>query len=279
MSFNKSGGIVLKALYCIFYAPLAFGLSSIPILMYHGISDQEGRYNVSPEIFRQHLQKLCDLGFVTAKLEDVILNKENIKNKKIVILRFDDSRKNQFNYIKDHKGSWVINPECAVGIILDFYKKNPKFGKHAIFFVIPKEEFHQRRLTKKKMKFLLSQGMEIGNHTYYHDNLKNAQVEDVDRNFGQAMAYWEDMLGADADKIKILSTPYGVTPDDSLARERLRNFQWKNKTYKPIGILLAGKDNNKLCPIPNCKEFDCFAIPSLEVTNKNFDSIVQLINS
>lgn len=250
-------------------------LGQIPILMYHSVKDIDIRYAVKPDVFRSHLEKLYKAGYVTAKLEDIILNKSSIQGKKVVVLRFDDSRKSQFNYIKDQAGNWVIDPDCAVAIILDFYKKYPSFGHHAIFFVVPDEGFHQEELKKQKMEFLLDNGMEIGNHTYFHDNLANATVADIDRNFGKAMEYWYNLLGSKADAIKILATPYGILPKSITAQKRLLNFFWNNVSYKPIGIALAGGAHNILCPNPSSSQFDAFALPSLEVTNTNFDSILQ----
>jgi hypothetical protein len=238
----------------------------------------ENRFSVTPELFRTHLEKLYQAGFVTAKLEDIMSKPEMVNNKKIVVLRFDDSRADQFRYVKDSNDALIVDPNCAVGILLDFYKAHPDFGKHAVFCVIALESFHQPRFIKEKHEFLLDHGLEIANHTYDHERLGHARADDVDREFGTAMVLWEKWLGPRAEEIKLIAPPFGAVPDSQAARERLQKFEWQGKQYKPLGILLAGRKYNYVCPYPTSKEFNRYALPSLEVTSKNFDEILREIS-
>lgn len=246
----------------------------IPILMYHSIDNKQSRYSVTPENFRRHLEKLYHAGYVTVKLEDIINNSQDTINKKVVILRFDDSRKSQFRYIKDLQGNIIIDPDCAISILLQFYQKHPEFGKHAIFCIIPREEFHQPKWTKQKIEFLINNGMEIANHSYYHRKLTYACPNDIDKDFGQAIVYWEKLVGPLADKIKIIATPCGSRPVNPASEERLKHFEWNGKQYNTLAILYAG---GRLCPRPTSINFDRYNLPSIEVTNNNFDTILEFI--
>ena len=38
----------------------------------------------------------------------------------------------------------------------------------------------------------MHEGMELVNHGYYHVRLTHASPEDIDHNFGKAMAYWQN---------------------------------------------------------------------------------------
>ena len=53
-----------------------------------------------------------------------------------VILTFDDSSPGQFRYVERH-GEWVIDPDCAVGILEAFEREHPGFGHAATFYVLP----------------------------------------------------------------------------------------------------------------------------------------------
>ena len=251
----------------------------IAILMYHHIDNKKSRFSVSPQEFKEHLEKLFSAGFVTARLEDIIMRKPNLKNKKLVVLRFDDSKKSHIRYIKNTSGQRILDPECAVAILLDFYQKHPAFGKHALFCIVPHEEFHQPRYTTEKLLFLLSQSMELANHSYTHKKITYATVPDIDKEFGQAMAYWEQKIGPYAAAIKFVATPFGSRPLQVSAQKRLEEYSWAGKTYKPLGILYAGRRYTRLCSYPDDPAFDPYQLPSIEVTSTNFDTVLKYINS
>ena len=104
----------------------------IPILTYHSIDYKKNRFSVTPEVLRSHLEKLYNAGYITAPLSDIIAKKSYLKKQKVVILRFDDSTKNQFNYIEGKNGKLLIDPKCAVGIYLIFIRSIHRFGKHCL---------------------------------------------------------------------------------------------------------------------------------------------------
>lgn len=265
---------VLKFLNLIIFkfCILNFGLiysNLIPILTFHEINYGPSKCSTTPENFEKYLSQLYKLNYKTAKLSDVLANKENFKNQKIVILRFDDATQDHFNYIEDKNKNLVVDPKCAVGILLGFYQMHPDFGKNAIFFMNARNEFGQPNLVKKKIEFLMEQDMEIGNHGFYHDFLKNYTIKDIDQNFGQSMAYWTDILGNSAKKINIIATPYGSRPKNKQVEERLKAFAWNNKTYKTLGILYTYETFLDL------ENFDQFNLPSFNATNSTFKKIIK----
>lgn len=246
----------------------------LPILLYHSIDYKQSRYSVTPENFRSHLEKLYKAGYVTARLEDVLARKEHLRNRKIILLRFDDSWKSQCNYLIDSDGTTRIDPTCAVGIILDFYKEHPSFGKHALFCITPTLCFQQPAYKKDKLIFLLNEGMELVNHGFYHVNVTNAQPEEIDANFGKAMAYWYRLLGPLAEHIKYVATPYGSKSRNEQAQQRLRCFTYKGITYKQDAVLYAGRKYTGCAHVPFCPTFDPYGLPCFEVTNDNFDALL-----
>jgi hypothetical protein len=265
--------------YCTKSKPRGF-----PILMYHDIGEKGGRFCVTPENFRRHLQALYDAGFVTSRLDNIISHRSTPSDKKQtstrpVVLRFDDSRKSQFKLIRDQKGSLIIDPNCALGILLDFAKTHPGFGTHAVFCVIATEQFHQPRYAKQKLLYLLDNGMEIINHTFDHELLLDATPEGVDEAFGKAMEVWEALLGSRAQEITFIAPPCGVLPRSARTRNRLKNYVWNNKHYKPSGILCAGRRYHIMCPPSDSPSFNPFELPSFDVTNDNFDDILATIKT
>jgi peptidoglycan/xylan/chitin deacetylase (PgdA/CDA1 family) len=253
--------------------------TDIPFLMYHHVTDKiKGRYYVTPAEFRSHLEKLYNAGFVTAPLRDILAKKRYLKNKKVVVLRFDGARFNQFNYIKDADGKLKINPQSAVGILLDFYKEHPKFGKNALFVILP-QGFEQPEYMKKKLEFLLDNGMELCNHGNKHIDLTKGSVADVDKEFGMAIDHWYKILGPRASEINTLATPFGAVPKNKEARERLKKFQYDGKTYPQKAVLFAGWGYNRVTPSPFSRDFDPHALPSIEVNAKDFDTLLASLTS
>jgi len=257
-------------------------IKEIPILMYHNIASKDknknnknSRYYISPENFRKQLEELYANGFVAIKLEDLVNNQINVEEgKKPVVLSFDDSKENQFRINEYSNGDTDIDKNCAVGILLDFYNKQPEFGKNAMFFVIAKDCFGQEKYKKQKLEFLLANGMEIGNHTYNHPNLMEKSADFVENNLGKAMEKFYEYLGEDASKIKILAVPGGHFPKSKEAMEKLIKFSYHGKNYENTAIIGAG---GGLCPLPTEKKFDKYKIPRIEVRNDNFEKILEKI--
>ncbi len=254
--------------------PFKKPIVGIPILLYHSICKKKGRFSVTPEEFRRHLEKLYKAGYTTVALSDVLTQSPHLTYKKGIILRFDDSRRSQFNYFIDKTGAVTLDPDCAVGIILDFYKKHPSFGKHAVFCITPPIAFGQPKFVKQKLQFLLAQGMELANHGFDHVSLVDADPAAIDANFGKAMAYWHKLLGPQAKAIRTLATPYGTVPLEKNALNRLRCFEYQGVCYPQTAVLFAGYKHTNVCHLPFCKYLDPFELPSIEVTAENFDEIL-----
>ncbi len=253
------------------YSNFFLAATDIPILMYHNINYKKDRYSVTPEVFRTQLEKLYNAGYVTVPLRDVIAKKKYLKNKQAVVLRFDGAKLSQFNYITDKNGKLRIDPKCAVGILLDFYKEHPSFGKNAFFALLP-QCFEQPKYCKKKLKFLLKNGMELVNHGTKHIDLTNGTPEDVDNEFGKAMEKWTKILGPDApQKIPYVATPFGAVPKREDTRKRLRKYAYNDVKYPQKAVLYAGWGYNRVAPSPFSPEFDPYALPSIEIGMTNFD--------
>lgn len=244
----------------------------IPILLYHHINTKNSRFSVSPENFRKQLQKLYDAGFVTVKLEEVIENRLP-RDRRAVVITFDDGNISQFNYKNGQ-----IDRDSAVGILNEFYEKHPDFGRHAIFFLAPGTRnmvFGQRGMEKKKLEELLRNEMEIGNHTFTHERFINASPDFVAYQLGAAMQKFESYIGRDAENIRIVALPFGDVPKNAQAQRNFREFDYKGRHYRNIGIRFAYGRYNRYCSSPESDEFNPYELPSLEVTNTNIDTLIK----
>ena len=182
----------------------------VMILMYHGIDEEEAEFVRTPENFRKDLKTLYDKGYRLISLGDYIEN--NIKVEAgytPVILTFDDGLQNQFNMIEDDKG-YIIDPDCAVGILEDFCEEYPDFGKAASFFVYYPTPFRQKELIEEKFKFLVDNGYEIGNHGYSHENLGKVSIDDVQKSLALNTMKTKEVLKDY--NVQALALPYGAAP-------------------------------------------------------------------
>ena len=96
-------------------------LGEIPVLMYHNIREPEAVWTRTPDNFRADLQRFYDLGYRLVSLTDVVTNNINIPaGTSPLVLTFDDGSAGHFRLIKNEKGEIIVDPDCAVQIILDF---------------------------------------------------------------------------------------------------------------------------------------------------------------
>ncbi|HBV98335.1 MAG TPA: hypothetical protein DEF36_15010 [Desulfotomaculum sp.] len=147
-------------------------LGQIPIFVYHLIDKEEGRWSRTPENFRKDLQELYDRNYVLVNLNDYVTGNIDIPaGKSPAVLTFDDSTPGHFRLLEKENGETVTDPDCAVGILMDFGEKHPGFGHSATFF-INAEPFGQPQYWQKKLQLLNQWGFEIGNHTLNHTDLK-----------------------------------------------------------------------------------------------------------
>ncbi len=245
------------------YKPNELGL--IMVLEYHSVAKPEARWTRTPDNFRKDLDNLYKMGYYLTPLKDFVNNTMDIPvGKKPVILTFDDSREDQFKYIKDKFGKEIIDPDCAVGVIEEFSKKHNDFGKAATFFVLPSVGFGQTKAdAKKKFEFLANNGYEIGNHTLNHPmlaSLKDEKVkEEIALNVIGVQKYVPNY------QVVSLAYPYGSVPKNVKVVE---SGEYKGTKYKNIAAFLVGSEPSYS---PISKKFKPFYIPRIQAIQSEFD--------
>jgi len=245
---------------------------TVPILMYHEIGEPGvygRRYTVSAEMFRSQLKRLHRKGYSTISIDDYVSGRYKRMERKPCMLTFDDATAGQFRYVWNESGLRSIDKNSAVGIIREFSGSHPDFGHNAVFFIdfVDKSgefevPFGQEGYEKRKLVDLLEMGMEIGNHTQLHTDMKKASGKDMVNaiRFGR---YMIDLLGGTGSRY--FAFPYGAKPSIT-GMEEIKDIA--NFSFAAWGGAAPGIDS---------KKFDRHAIPRIEINNdfKNLDAYVQ----
>ena len=193
-------------------------LGRIPVVMYHDVNDKVGKntkMNRTKASFEKDLQLLHDKGFYPVTLRSVVDGTMDVPaGKSPVVITFDDARESQLRLIESSE-SYSVDPDSAYGMIEKFCKANPDWKPVATFFVLPKSEktlepFGQVGLGSDKIKYLMSKGCEIGNHSLRHKSFGRMTAKQLQDELSGAQkavqAYASDV------QITSLANPYGVYP-------------------------------------------------------------------
>lgn len=249
------------------YQPNEMG--QVMVLMYHGITEDGGEYDRTPDGFRQDLQWLYDNGYYVIPIRDYLTNRISAPpGKRPVVLTFDDGVVSQFRYLVDENGQKTIDPNCAVGILEDFFTRHPDFGRGGLFSILPRAPFawpdepEQLEYAEEKLRWLVEHGYEIGNHTLSHANLRELSDEEIKAELAGAVDMIREYV-PDAE-VEVIALPFGMYPpggDDTL----LRGFTYEGREYRFTGALMVGANP---APSPVDAEFDPFWTPRIQATEE-----------
>ena len=235
----------------------------IMILMYHGIGDEEKEWVRTSANFRKDLETLYSKGYRLISLMDYVNN--NIKVEAgytPVVITFDDGLLNQFNIIEEN-GIKKIDPDCAVGMLEDFYKEHKDFGRAASFYIYYPVPFRQKELIKEKFEFLINNGYEIGNHSYNHPSLGKIALEEVDEQLAMNVKSTKDYVPDYV--VESLALPFGEAPKGEnyshVVSGAYEGVEYLNKAVLKVGSNPALSPNNK--------DFDPLKLPRVRASELN----------
>lgn len=242
------------------------------ILEYHEIGDREGDWERHYDNFRKDLERLYRDGFRLVPLQDVLQRRINLpRGTSPVVITFDDADAGQFRYIL-REGVPVIDPNCAVGILEEFARAHPDFGKAATFYVyFAAAPFRQKEYVADKLRFLAGNGYEIGNHTYGHANLSKLSPDAIRAELGKLV---KAVQAAVPDcPVESLALPYGGYPRD---RSALVDGAGDGIQYRNHGVLLVGAEP---APSPYSAAFKPLAIPRVQARDSELDKWLTYLES
>lgn len=235
-------------------------LGHIPVVMYHDIGDakagKNNKMNRTAESFRKDLQYLYDNGFVPVNLRDVVRNQIEVPaGKSPVVLTFDDARLSQFK-LNETASTLEVDPNCAVGILEAFAKEHPDWKPRATFFVLPKskttiETFRQAGLGAQKLKYLIDNGYEIGNHTTLHLSLGSMDAARIQQELGGAQKAIQ-ALAPDV-QMESFAAPFGVYPRNKKLWTLLQKGTYQGTEYHHTAVCQAAW---RPMPAPGAKGYN-----------------------
>src|SRR5262245_35485270 len=241
-------------------------LGRIMILEYHKIDYPEERWTRTPENFRRDLETLYARGYRLQSLTALLEGRVTVPaGTTPVVLTFDDSSPGQFRYV-DKNGVLEIDPKCGIGVLEAFITEQPDFGRAATCFVLPgagrpNRPSDQPEHEGRKLRWLVDNGYEIGNHTLWHANLGKYDESVVRAQLADAQV-WVQKHVPDY-KLRTLALPHGVYP---------RQVDWavggsaKGTTYHHEAILMVA---GGAAPSPFSTRFDPVRLPRIQAVERD----------
>jgi hypothetical protein len=240
----------------------------IMVLMYHGIGAEETRWIRHRDNFLNDLKALYKTGYRPISLKDLINNHVTIEaGYTPIVLTFDDGRVDNFRIVKKN-GKPVVDPTSAVGILEQFHKKHPDFGLEATFFLYGKYPFGQEQWLRYKLNYLIAKGMDIGNHTLNHNNLKFDRYQSAARIQhligAQALFLEKNLTKHPNYRVNTYALCNGRRPKNTELRKHLVFGEYQGHKYNNVGITKVGGGPS---PSPATKDFQPFSIPRIRASN------------
>lgn len=212
-------------------------LGEVMIVMYHYFGEEEkDTWWRSFENFRKDLEILYEKGYRLISLDDFLSNNIDIPaGTSPVVFTFDDGTNGQFELVEKN-GQKVVNPDTAVGIMKDFYNIHPDFGLEGTFYINDMAFASSAGTEKERLQYLLDLGMDIGNHTFGHTNLAEADPQTIQKVIGQHVEKMKDYFPDY--KHSTLALPYGAYANSTF--NYIVEGQYKDIEYKNDAVLLVG---------------------------------------
>jgi peptidoglycan/xylan/chitin deacetylase (PgdA/CDA1 family) len=238
------------------------------VLAYHLIGEPEERWQRTPANFRADLERLLAEGYYPVNLRDLTSGDLGMVPvaKRPVVLTFDDSSMGQFHMLSDGR----VDPESAVGILLDFHQAHPAdWPLRATFFVLQDVDaphrvlFGQPEWAQQKLQMLVEWGMEVGSHTISHANLAQSPLQEIKRQVGLSQAWLEDLLPGY--QVVSLSVPFGEYPEDETWLVR---GAYQGQAYEYTGAVKVG---GGLTASPDSADFNAFHVSRVQATQSELD--------
>ncbi|ACB84030.1 polysaccharide deacetylase family protein [Natranaerobius thermophilus] len=242
-------------------------LGDVMILMYHQIGDEEDTWQRTRENFREDLERLYEKDYRLVNLMDVVNGNIDLPpGKTPVVLTFDDASKGQFGYIEED-GEKTIDPDTAVGIILEMKEKYDDFTIGGTFYVnyIP-VPFRDKELYEEKIAHLDELGFEIGNHGYNHLNLKDLDAQEIQEELGRPHKITENIIPEY--QLESLALAFGAWPGQDDLKEFVYSGEYEDIEYEHNAVLNVGAEPANS---PFHKDFDPLDLPRVRADQKRMD--------
>jgi peptidoglycan/xylan/chitin deacetylase (PgdA/CDA1 family) len=220
-------------------------LGHVPVLMYHQfLAKPRGVYDQTFAQYRAELEQLYAHGYRTVTAAALVARKIDLPaGAKPVVLTFDDSTTSQYAELPDG----TVDPKSAVGILLEVAKAHGEEHPVATFYV-NEEPFAGKDAYLAK---LVALGMELGDHTATHANLKQLGDAGVQRELAAGLQVIRQ-AAPDA-QVTTMALPLGVRPRNTALAA-------KGKGYSFAGVFAVGSNP---APSPYSAAFNPLYVPRI----------------
>lgn len=260
-------------------------LGRIPVFEYHLITDKNSVYERTKEGLRHDLETMYRRGYRPISIAEMVDKRIELPaGQSPMVLVFDDASPSQFRYI-EKDGQLEIDPNSALGILLEFNKKYPDWRNKAVFCVLPAAqagrsffgdkgiEGQKTEWRFRKVKFLADQGFELCNHTLYHARLDRAGARVEEFIARGDMAIDSVVPGY---KVRTFALPLGMWPQN---RELAKRGSWRDPkgrtisySYDAILEVAGGPSRSPFDP-----QFNPLSIPRVQVIGDS--AVTRTLNS
>ncbi len=213
-------------------------LGEVMVVMYHGLGSKNSAYVRTPDAFRADLETYYEMGFRPVNLSDYVAGNINTPaGYTPIVLTFDDGNKSNFNII-EQDGVQVIDPDCAIGIMKAFSETHPDWELRGSFFVNGGIPFGQKELMEYKLNWLVENGLEVGNHSYGHEDLTELDAQGIQKTLGKNVRDIESVI--EGWTVDTLALPFGKRPKDKALYDLVTAGEFDGTAYNHKAILLVG---------------------------------------
>lgn len=213
-------------------------LGEVMVVMYHGLGEKNSDYVRTPDSFRQDLETYYEMGFRPINLSDYVSGQIDVPaGYTPIVLTFDDGNRSNFN-ILDQGDQLEIDPNSAIGIMLDFHENHPDWALKGSFFLNGGTPFGQKELVDYKLNWLVENGLEVGNHSYGHEDLAGLEPEGIQKTLGRNIQELEARL--EGYTVNTLALPFGKRPKDQQRYDLVTAGVYGGVAYEHKAILLVG---------------------------------------
>jgi hypothetical protein len=249
-------------------------LGRIPVLQYHLIGDKEGRWERSRAGLRQDLELLYSRGYRPVTVAQILDRKLDLpRGLSPVAIVFDDASPGQFKYI-ERDGRLDIDPESAVGILLEFNRRQRDWPNAAVFCLLSGAEEGRSFFGDKgiegqksewrfpKVRFLAQSGFELCAHTLWHANLGAHPDHVVQEQIARGVMAIDSAVPGYT--VRTFALPLGIWPKN---RALAKSGSWQAPRGRVVSydfdaiLLVAGGPARS----PHDPEFNPLAIPRIQV--------------
>lgn len=232
-----------------------YEIGHIMIVMYHGILDNPP-YHRTEENFKKDLQYMYDHGYRLISMRDYIDNNITVEaGYTPIVLTFDDGLSSTFSLVEED-GKLVPAEGTAIAILEEFAKENPDFGKTATLYINgDNDPFKGKGEIADRLKWLVDNGYELGNHTQSHYKLNKLSSEKLQEEIGKVDQLIKNAIPNYT--VDSLTYPHGIRPLDHL--DILENGEYNGVKYNIKMGIREGASGLMVSPLH--KKFDHLNVP------------------